>query len=117
MSLAMVRPKPSYCGPRSGAVSDGAEHALQMLVMPCCHRIGAAGVAADEAGAAQHDQDLRIGSQLGRCGLAALGVALIILDRELDRMPEQLVADSAKGEFGAAFGIDTHRGVGAGHTQ
>src|SRR5580658_6173716 len=62
MSLAIVRPKPSYCGPRSGAVSDGAEHALQMLLMPCCQRIGAARVAADEQ--APH-------STTKLCGLAA----------------------------------------------
>src|SRR5215469_12131312 len=68
MSLAIVRPKPAYCGPRVGAVSDGAEQALQILVMPCCHRIGAAGVAADEQAP---PNTIRI------CGLAASLVAAV----------------------------------------
>ena len=54
-------------------------------------------------------------AKLGRRGLAALGVALIVLDGELDRVPEQLVADVPEGEFSAALGIDAHSGVGAGH--
>src|SRR5579863_202441 len=48
LSLNTVRAKPSYSGLRSGEVSAGAVQAVQISTMPCCHRIGAPGVAAEE---------------------------------------------------------------------
>src|SRR5690348_12258060 len=68
LSLNTVRAKPSYSFLRVGAVSAGAVHAVQISTIPCCQRIGAPGVAADEQAGP---------STITVCGLAASLVAAV----------------------------------------
>ncbi len=87
--------------------------AVPILVRPAFHRIGAPVVAALEQAGPENRDDVRKRGELGRRGLAAFGVAAVVLDDELDRMAGDLVADVVECDFDAALRIESERRVGA----
>ncbi len=58
--------------------------------------------------------DARIGGQLGRCRLAALGVAAGVLAAQLNGIAQQFAAFILNGNFDAAFGIRAERCIRSG---
>ena len=114
LSLNTVRANPAYSGLRVGAVSSGAVQAVQISTIPACQRIGAPGVAARGAGGTEHDHCLGIGGELRRRGLAAFGVAAIVLGIQLQGMADQLAADVLEGDLDAALLVEAERCVGTG---